>query len=159
MSWLPKGFGDRLRLFRRRKRLTQVQLESQTRIPTYLIGRLENEKERPTREQLATLAQALDVSVIALLGNNEHMVKTRDRVYQHDPDRGCGQCRFRYHDFGWGYYMCLAMPKTTPIPDTRISGREMEPDAVAPVNCPLREGAIIIENPRLVKKRGYTKRS
>lgn len=153
MSWMPTKMGDRLKIFRRRKNLTQEQLAALAKLPSYLISRLENDRERTTREVLVKIALALDVKVqdITGTGKRQKLLRTRDKVWKHDPDSGCGRCRFRYLDHGIEYYLCLAMPASTPLQDTIISGRGTAPDTEARDNCPLRSGRIIIENPKLLE--------
>ena len=63
-----KVFGDQVRLFRTRKRLTQADLAERTDLSLDMIGRIERGVASPSFNSMILIAAELDVPVAVLLG-------------------------------------------------------------------------------------------
>lgn len=64
-------FGQRIKYFRRKARLSQQELADMVGIQQTLISRIERDDRKVTVDELPTFAKALGVSVSELLGEGE----------------------------------------------------------------------------------------
>lgn len=74
-------FNERLKKIREDKGLTQEQLAKQSGISSRMIQKYESGGSRPRYDAAEKLAQALDISISELLGENEVMIAQAREKY------------------------------------------------------------------------------
>jgi XRE family transcriptional regulator, master regulator for biofilm formation len=66
-----KGFGERIKIQRKRKKLTQEALGEVLDVTKSYISKVESESTVPKLEMLVKIADALEVDVVDLIGNKK----------------------------------------------------------------------------------------
>lgn len=77
----PSVFGERLKIVRRARGLTQEELESKSGVSSAMISHFETgERQKASADNLVKLAEALNVSIDYLLGRSEEPELRGERV-------------------------------------------------------------------------------